>query len=178
MLEWCHCIFCISQRWQLLKHQILKSILSFCRSTGSWTRMLTYRFAHYAISGADITGSFLGKGKLAGWKTFQKADEDIINQLVRLGETETPTAETKAAIEKFVCQLYIPKTTMTEVKELRWWLFRKKLAQSERLPPTSAALNKAILPAHYQAMVWNNDRVASPHLLSPQSYGWERKGDE
>ena len=67
--------------------------------------MLTYRFAHYAISGADITGSFLGKGKLAGWKTFQKADEDIINQLVRLGETETPTAETKAAIEKFVCQL-------------------------------------------------------------------------
>lgn len=65
-----------------------------------------------------------------------------------------------------------------EVKELRWWLFRKKLAQSERLPPTSAALNKAILPAHYQAMVWNNDRVASPHLLSPQSYGWERKGDE
>ena len=78
--------------------------------------------ALHAISGADITGRFLGKGKLACWKTFQKKTDEDINQLGRLGETKTQTAEKKAAIEKFVCQLYLPKTTMTEVKELRWWL--------------------------------------------------------
>ena len=53
---------------------------------------------------------------------FQDADEDIITELRRLGTTVTPTAETLAAIEKFVCQLYLPKTTkttFTKVKELR-----------------------------------------------------------
>ena len=74
--------------------------------------------ALHAISGADITGSFAGKGKLVCWKTFQEAHEDIIHQLGRFGETETPTAEMKVAIKKFVCQLYLLKTTMTEVKEL------------------------------------------------------------
>ena len=32
------------------------------------------------------------------------------------------------AIERFVCQLYLPKTTFTKVKDLRWLLFRKKQA--------------------------------------------------
>lgn len=74
-----------------------------------------------------------------------------------------------------MCQLYLPKTTVTEVKELQWWLFRKKLAQSERVPLTQTALNEAILRAHYQAMVWNNDQGANPHLPSPQSYGGKEK---
>ena len=134
--------------------------------------------AFHAISGADNTGSFSGKGKLTCWKIFQDADEDIITELGRLGTTVTPTAETMAAIEKFVCQLYLPKTTFTKVKELRWWLFRKKQAQSERLPPTQAALHEAILRAHYQVMVWNNDRVPNPELPSPENYGWERNEDE
>ena len=82
--------------------------------------------AFHTISGADNTGSFSGKGKLAWWKIFQEADEDVITKLGRLGVNENPTAETKTAIEKLVCQLYLPKTSITEVKELRWWLFRKK----------------------------------------------------
>jgi len=96
-----------------------------------------------------------GKGKLACWKIFKEANEDIITKQGTLGLTETPTADTEAAIEKFVCQLYFPKTTMTEViRELRWWLLRKKQAQSERLLPTQAALHEALLRAHYQEMVW------------------------
>ena len=91
---------------------------------------------------------------------------------------ENPTAETETAIQKLVCQLYLPKTTITEVKELRWGLFRKKQAQSERLPPTQAALHETNLRAHYQLMVWNNDRVPNPQLPLPQNYGWERKGDK
>ena len=54
------------------------------------------------------------------------------------------------------------------------WLFRKKQAQSERLPPTQGALRPAVLRAHYQAMVWNNDVVADPDMPSPENYGWEK----
>jgi len=51
-------------------------------------------------------------------------------------------------------------------------LFKRKQAQSDRLPPTPAALHQAILRAHYQLIVWNNDIVANPDLPSPDMYGW------
>ena len=77
-----------------------------------------------------------------------------------------------------MCQLYLPKTEMSSVSEVRWWLFRKKQAQSERLPPTQAALRQAILRAHHQALVWNNDVVPNPTLPSPENYGWEMHGEK
>lgn len=115
--------------------------------------------AFHALSGAENTGSFSGKGKLACWKVFDKGDRNIVDALTSLGTTELPGEDTMKGIEKFVCQLYQPKTGISEVKELRWSLFKKKQAQSERLPPTQAALHQAILRAHYQTMVWNHDKV-------------------
>ncbi|KAK3740142.1 hypothetical protein QZH41_020119 [Actinostola sp. cb2023] len=141
------------------------------------TKVVIYTALH-AISGADNTGSFSGKGKLAFWKVFNNVEETIISELEKLGTTVTPTAETIASIETFVCQLYLPMTTFTKVKELRWWLFKKKQAQSERLPPTQAALHEAILRAHYQLIVCNHDRAPNPELPPPESYGWERNADE
>jgi len=64
------------------------------------------------------------------------------------------------------------------VNELRWSLFKKKQAQSERLPPTRGALLEAILRAHYQTMVWNNDKVPNPNIPSPENYGWKKDNDE
>ena len=78
------------------------------------------------------------------------------------------------ATEKFICELYVPKTSLSTVKDLRWWLFRKKQAESERLPPTQGALHQAELRAHYQVTVWNNDIVANPDIPSPEKYGWEK----
>ena len=51
-------------------------------------------------------------------------------------------------------------------------MFKKRQAETDRLPPTKAALHQAILRAHYQLMVWNNDCVPNPVLPSPQGYGW------
>ena len=69
------------------------------------------------------------------------ADDEITDCLSQLGGTSSiPSDETVALIEKLVCQRYLPKTEMSSVSEVRWWLFRKQLAQSERLPPTQAAL--------------------------------------
>ena len=126
----------------------------------------------HAWNGADITGSFAFKGKLGCWKAFLEADEDSVTALANLGTTVQPTSSTIAAIEKLVCQLYQPKTHISRVKDMRWFLFRKKQAQSEKLPPTQAALKEAILRAHYQTMVWNNDTVPNRELPSPETYGW------
>ena len=97
-----------------------------------------------AISGADVTGSFANKGKLTWWKLFKDADEATIDALSKLGTRGLPTADTMAAIEKLVCRLYVPSTQIKTVSELRWSLFRKKQAQSEKLPPTQTALARPL----------------------------------
>ena len=90
-------------------------------------------------------------------------EKAFITALANLGASEPPSAGTMAAIEKLICKLYVPNTTITTVKDLRWWLFKKKQAQSEKLPPTQAALEQTVMRANYQAMVWNNDIVPLPH---------------
>ena len=82
--------------------------------------------AFHALSGADNTGSFSGKGKLLCWKIFADADSSIITALAELGQAAYPNEKSVAAIEKFVCLLYQPRTSLLTVKELRWSLFKKK----------------------------------------------------
>lgn len=59
------------------------------------------------------------------WKTFVlesrflNVDEDVVREMAKLGTTLTPSEETIKAIEKFVCELYVPNTSLTTVKELR-----------------------------------------------------------
>ena len=82
--------------------------------------------AFHAITGADNTGSLSGKGKVSCWKAFLKAKDSVLNALAKLGREEQPAAGTdiKVGIERFVCQVYLPRTDITTVKELRWFLFR------------------------------------------------------
>jgi len=104
--------------------------------------------AFHALSGADNTGCFAGHAKPLCWKAFLNVDEDVVEEMARLATAPTPSDKTMKAIEKFVCKLYVPNTSYSTVKDLRWWLFRKKQAQSERLPPTQGALREAVLHAH------------------------------
>ena len=113
-------------------------------------------------------GSFSGKGKPTCWKEFEEANESILRYLVNLDKDEKPDEETLDGIKQFVCQLYQPKATIKTLKELRRSLFKKRQAESDRLPPTKAALHQAIPRAHYQLMVWDNDRVPNPVLPSPR----------
>ena len=57
------------------------------------------------------------------------------------------------------------------MKELGWFLLKKKQAQSGRLPHTNALLVQAILRAHLNLMVWNKDDVQNPVLPSLSDYG-------
>ena len=116
----------------------------------------------------------LGKGKLLCWKAFLEAVEDSVTALANLGNSsEPPTEDVIAGIEKLVCKLYQPKTKLVKVKNLRWLYFRKKKAQSERLPPTLWAQKEAIARMHYQCMVWCNDVIPTPELPSTRRFWME-----
>ena len=133
--------------------------------------------AFHSFGEADNTGSFAYHAKPLCGKAFQGMHEDDIREMAMLGTTPKPSDSTIAAFEKLVCKIYAPKTSLTKVKDLRWFLFRRRQAESEKLPPSKAALHEAVLRAHYQAMVWCNDIVANPDLPLPEGYGWERKDD-
>lgn len=133
----------------------------------------------HSLTGADNTGSFMGKGKSTCWKAFNTISEDDLRLLSDLGKSiDLPSKEMVAAIENLVCQIFAPNTEISSVKELRWWLFRKKQAQSDRLPPTSAALYQAILRTQYQLLMWHNDIIANPVLPSPKNFGWSWDEEE
>ena len=73
----------------------------------NWYRPKTLKDkpAFHALSGADNTGSFSGKGKLACWEVFNRPDEDVITALANLRTTEHPDEDTIKGVEKFVCHL-------------------------------------------------------------------------
>ena len=92
--------------------------------------------ALHAISGKDVTGSFANKGKATWWKVFKDTSEETITSLSKLGTRGPPPTDYMDAIKRLVCHLFSPGTKISSAKELRWVLFTKKQAQSERLPPT------------------------------------------
>ena len=107
----------------------------------------------HAFSGAHVTGRFAGKGKLNCWKAVSRCSEEVVSAFAALGTSEELSANTESAIEAFVCQLYESGTTVVDVGDLRWKLFTNKQLETQKLPPTRAALHEAIARAHFQAMV-------------------------
>ena len=57
-------------------------------------------------------------------------------------------------------------------------MFKKREAESDKLPPNKAALQQAILRAHYELMGCNNDYDTNPVLPFPRGYGWTMEVDE
>jgi len=131
----------------------------------------------HAFSGADVTGRFAGKGKLNCWKALRRFSEEVVSAFAALGTSEELSANTESAIEAFVCQLYESGTTVVDVGDLRWKLFTKKQSETQKLPPTRAALHKAIARAHFQAMVWYQDNTPHPQLPPATGYGWNEEQD-
>ena len=68
-----------------------------------------------------------------------------------------------------------PETKIKELAGLRWWLFRRKQFESERLPPTKAAFEEAVKRTLFQCIVWNFDIVALPPIPSPELFGWKKE---
>jgi hypothetical protein len=128
----------------------------------------------HAVSGADITGSFAGKGKKTFWKAFMSSSNEVLRALSELGEGPiSNNMHVLSILEAFICRVYIPDTVETNVGAVRWAIFRTQQKESEKLPPTKDALIQALMRANYQAIIWNNDIVANPNLPCPKDFGWK-----
>ena len=124
--------------------------------------------AFHAVTGCDTVSQFAGIGKVTAWKAFKENSQ----LLVSLGSGDL-TEETLNSVEKFVCKIYEPTTEITNIDQLRVFLFNKG-KDPDSLPPTSDALKLHISRAHYQTSVWLNATVPSPEGIDPETCGWER----
>ena len=124
------------------------------------------------LSGSNNTGSFAGEGKHAFWKAFQDFSDGIITALINLGTNNELQDDTAASIEQIICTVNHNLDCLSE-----WWVFKKKQAESERLPPSPDALRQAILHAHQKAIIWNHDTVPQPVIPPPDNYGWKQEDD-
>ena len=79
-----------------------------------------------------------GKGKISCWQALSNAGSSILEAFGNLGH-EPLLDGTMNALEQYVCLLYQPGTPIVSLTELRWWMFRRKQAESSKLPPTRAA---------------------------------------
>ena len=127
----------------------------------------------HAFSGADITGRFARIGKQTWFKLFLDAGEDVLQALGKLGDEIDFSPDLQNTLAKFVCSAYCPKgINISHIPELRWHLFCKHMAESEKLPPTIGALKQHILRAHVQARVWDQASLYNQELLDPKKNGY------
>lgn len=135
--------------------------------------------AFHAFTGADNTGRFYRIGKATWLQVYMKADRDVISSLHMLS-TETEVTETMlTTLASFVCAAYSPKGIYIKtIPELRWHLFCKQMAESDKLPPTVGALRQHVLRVHIQARVWGQSTIAlQDPQLDPLKNGYHKESD-
>jgi len=131
--------------------------------------------AFHCFTGSDTTGKFFGKGKLTCWNAFIKSSTDTKQAFTALGSYEDLNQNTECPLGSYVCKLYEPKSSETDIGKLRWQQFSKKQAEGQVLPPTKAALQQHILRARHQALLWYQDDVPNPQIPKPEEFGWKHE---
>ena len=84
------------------------------------------------------------KRKFDFWKAFKDCDVGTKRVFAELGKQAVFEDHIVRQLEHHLCLLSQPDTTLATLIELRWWVFRHKQAEAERLPPIKAALIQAI----------------------------------
>lgn len=73
------------------------------------------------------------------WNSLKKSEIPVQNAFSSLGSSRDISEDTYKMLERYICQLYIPSTQLSSVKEARWLLFSRKQYTDEQLPPTEAS---------------------------------------
>ena len=132
----------------------------------------------HAFTGADNIGRFSRIGKATWLSIYLKADDHAIKALQMLSHTKKVTEDLHSTLAKFVCTVYSPKgIKIDNIPGLRWHLFCKNMAESEKLPPTLGALKQHVLRAHIQASVWGQADIAQQVFLEPLENGYHKDKD-
>jgi len=92
----------------------------------------------------------------------------LLRALCTLCDDVDMSEDLQLTLAKFVCTAYRPKgIQLSSIPELCWHLFCKRMAESEKLPPTLGALKQHILRAHVHARVWGQAVIPQQELLDP-----------
>ena len=97
--------------------------------------------ALHSFSGPDAVGKCNQLGRTTWLKIVMKSGSDTFGALEHLLIVNKTSAQQLARLASFVCDAYCPKCIeINSIPELRWYLFCKHMAESNRLPPTSRSL--------------------------------------
>ena len=98
--------------------------------------------ASRAFSRADNTRRFPRIGKATWLQVYFKADIEVVKALQMLPDATAITDDLLSMLATFVFATYALKgIQIASIPELRWHLFCKHMAESDKLPPTPGALN-------------------------------------
>ncbi len=127
----------------------------------------------HAFTGADNVGKFSGIGKTKWFQQYMKADVHLSRALMKLPMESDLSQEVKDELAKFVCSRYCPKDVrISSIPNLKWYLFCKQLAESNKLPPTLGALEEHINRVRLQSRVWCQATVMQQQPLDPLQFGY------
>ena len=119
--------------------------------------------------------------KLPCWKIFLNLPNNVLDEFSSLGGSTLPSDSTLNTFEQFVLRLYGKNKVPSGIKnlsDLRWKMFSKQQADSQRLPPTSDIFRQKVLRSHYTVMVWKQSHIPSQTLLNPEECGWKLDANE
>jgi len=129
----------------------------------------------HAFTGADNIGRFSGVGKTRWFQHYIKAERDVVSALMKLPEDGDLTHEVLETLASFVCLAYCPKgIQIASIPDLRWHLFCKNLAESNKLPPTTGALEEHIERVRVQSRVWCQATVMWQQQFDPLKHGYHQ----
>ncbi|SMN02506.1 hypothetical protein SPONN_1209 [uncultured Candidatus Thioglobus sp.] len=124
----------------------------------------------HAFTGTDNVGKFSGIGKPKWFQQYMKADIDLPRALMKLPVEGDLTQEVK---NELACSRYCPKGVhITSIPDLRWHLFCKQLAESNKLPPTLGALEEHIDRVRLQSRVWCQATLVQQQPFEPLKFGY------
>ena len=115
--------------------------------------------AFHALIGCDTVSQCACNCKVTAWKAFENN-----SQLLTALGCGRLTTETIYNAEDFVCKIYDPSTEITQIDQMRVFLFNKG-NDPPSLPPTHDALKLYINRAHFQTTVLMNATVPTPECI-------------
>ena len=130
----------------------------------------------HTFTGRDIIEKFSGNSKQTWVKAFLEAEENTVEAFTSY--THNLTTNFGRELERFICNVYVPKVNFSNVKDVRWNRFKINSSNISLLPPSHGALHQHTLRSYWQANIWINAMKSHPSNLYPANYGWNLDNGE
>ena len=133
----------------------------------------------HAFTGCDSVSAFSGRGKVKALKLLMD-NENFQDTFWQIGESWSLSPDILLSLEEITFNLYVSRTNIKCVNEMRYNLFRHKNGKidSSQILPCKDSLQLHIIRANYQAAIWKRSLFCNPDLASPlESGGWIMSAD-